>query len=198
VTSGSILSRRWKPQQGDSNGTSHTSEPKEDHRKSERYRHEPEEDLEQPAGDFEQSEEDHFESAQDSQEVIANRLSHSCSVAVSSSFQVLVLDQLSRAITRIRARPMFGGVGIYSGDLFFALIADDTVYFKADESTRPEFEARGMGPFRPFGEEGGTMQYYQLPEDLLEDPDALRPWAEKAVAIARRSKAKRPSRRRGA
>jgi hypothetical protein len=71
VTSGSIPARRWKPQQGDSNGTSHTSEPKEDHRKSKRYRHEPEEDLEQPAGDFEQSEEDHFESAQDSQEVIS-------------------------------------------------------------------------------------------------------------------------------
>jgi len=98
---------------------------------------------------------------------------------------------------RIRARPMFGGVGIYSGELFFALIADDTVYFKTDESTRPEFEARGMGPFRPFGDDGGTLQYYQLPEDLLEDPDALRPWAEKAVAIARQQKRRRPSRRRG-
>ena len=83
---------------------------------------------------------------------------------------------------RIRARPMFGGVGLYSGELFFALIADDTVYFKADESTRPDFEARGMGPYRPFGDAGGTMQYYQVPEDLLEDPEALRPWAEKAVA----------------
>lgn len=119
-------------------------------------------------------------------------------MAVSSSFQVLVLDQLNRAMPRIRARPMFGGVGIYSGDVFFALISDDTVYFKVDASTRPEFEARGMGPFRPFGDDGGTMQYYQLPEDLLEDPEALRPWAEKAVAIARQSKARRPSRRRGA
>lgn len=87
---------------------------------------------------------------------------------------------------------MFGGVGIYSGDLFFALIADDTLYFKVDDSTRPDFVARGMGPFRPFGDDGGTMKYYQLPEDLLEDPDALRLWAEKAVAIAR-AKPKRRS-----
>jgi DNA transformation protein len=93
---------------------------------------------------------------------------------------------------------MFGGVGIYSGDTFFALIADDTVYFKVDASTRRDFEARGMGPFRPFGDDGGTMNYYQLPEDLLEDHDALRPWAEKAVAIARQTKSRRPSRRRGA
>ena len=96
---------------------------------------------------------------------------------------------------RIRARPMFGGVGIYSGDVFFALIADDTLYFKVDDSTRSDFEARGMGPFRPFGDAGGTIQYYQLPEDLLEDPEALRPWAEKAVAIARRQKGRRPPRR---
>lgn len=99
---------------------------------------------------------------------------------------------------RIRARPMFGGVGIYCGELFFALIADDTVYFKVDASTIPDFQARGMGPFRPFGDEGGSMKYYQLPEDLLEDPEALRPWAEKAVAVARHNKARRPSRRRGA
>ena len=86
---------------------------------------------------------------------------------------------------------MFGGVGLYSGDVFFALIADDTVYFKTDDSTRPEFEARGMEPFRPFGDDGGTMQYYQLPEDVLEDPEVLRTWAEKAVAIARKSKSRR-------
>ncbi len=104
---------------------------------------------------------------------------------VKSSFQLLVIDQLSRIMPAIRTRSMFGGVGIYSGDLFFALIADDVLYFKTDASTRPEFEARGMKPFRPFGDDGGTMQYYQVPEDLLEDPEALRPWAEKAVDIAR-------------
>jgi DNA transformation protein len=118
-------------------------------------------------------------------------------MTVSSSFQVLVLDQLSRAVSRVRARPMFGGVGIYSGETFFALIADDTLYFKVDATTRPQFEARGMEPFRPFGEDGGTMQYYQVPEDVLEDPETLRPWAENALAVARRKKAKPNSRRRG-
>ena len=117
---------------------------------------------------------------------------------VNSAFQALVLDQLGSVMPRIRARPMFGGAGIYSGEIFFALIADDTVYFKVDESTRGDFEARGMGPFRPFGDEGGTMKYYQLPEEILEDPEALRLWAEKAVTVARQSKSPRPSRRRDA
>ena len=118
-------------------------------------------------------------------------------MAVKSSFQILVLDQLGRVTPGIRARSMFGGVGLYAGEHFFALIADDTLYFKVDASTRPDFEARGMGPFRPFGDAGGTMQYYQVPEDLLEDPDALRPWVEKAVEIARQKKARRSPRRRG-
>jgi len=83
---------------------------------------------------------------------------------------------------------MFGGVGIYSGDLFFALIANDALYFKVDDSNRGDFEARGMGPFRPYGENGETMQYYQVAED------PLRPWAEKAIAVAGRKRAKRPRR----
>ncbi len=110
---------------------------------------------------------------------------------VSSTFRTFVVEQLSRVVPRVRARSMFGGVGIYAGDLFFALIADDTLYFKVDESNRPDFQARGMGPFRPYGEEGEVMQYYEVPEDLLEEPDALRPWAEQAVAVARRKKGKR-------
>ena len=87
---------------------------------------------------------------------------------------------------------MFGGVGIYADKLFFALIADDTLYFKVDDSNRPDFEKVGMGPFHPYGEAGEVMQYYQVPADLLEDLEALRPWAEKAIAVAaRKAKGKR-------
>lgn len=110
---------------------------------------------------------------------------------VSSSFRTFIVDQLGRVAPRVRARSMFGGVGIYSGELFFALIADDTLYFKVDEFNRGDFEARGMGPFQPYGEGGEIMQYYEVPADLIEDPDALRPWAEKAIAVAGRKKGKR-------
>ena len=109
-------------------------------------------------------------------------------MSVSPSFQTFVVDQLSRVVQRVRARRMFGGVGIYSGESFFALIADDTLYFKVDDSNRPDFEAHQMGPFRPYGAEAEVMQYYQVPDDLLEDAEALRPWAEKALAVAVRAK----------
>jgi len=104
------------------------------------------------------------------------------------------MDQLSRIVPRVRARPMFGGVGIYAGELFFALIANDTLYFKVDDSNRPDFEKLGMKPFQPYGEGSEAMKYYALPEGLLEDPAALRPWAEKSIAVAaKQKKGKRPT-----
>lgn len=113
-------------------------------------------------------------------------------MAVSDTFHSFVLDQLGRVVSGIRSRTMFGGVGIYAGELFFALIAEDTLYFKVDDSNRPDFEALGMGPFLPFGDDRDKMQYYQVPADLLEDPDALRPWAEKSITVAAKKKSKRP------
>ena len=111
-------------------------------------------------------------------------------MAVSASFKSFVIDQLARALPRVRARSMFGGVGIYAGDVFFALIADDTLYLKVDDATRAEFEALGSAPFQPYGDARETMQYYDVPPDLLEDSDGLRPWAEKAIAAAMRKKRK--------
>jgi DNA transformation protein len=112
---------------------------------------------------------------------------------VSESFHTFVLDQLGRAAPRIRSKSMFGGVGVYSGELFFALIDDDVLFLKVDDTNRPDFVARGMKPFAPFGEGGEVMQYYRLPEELLEDPEELRPWVEKAIAVAARKKRKKPA-----
>ena len=109
-------------------------------------------------------------------------------MTVSPSFRTFVLEQLGRSVPGIRGRSMFGGVGIY------ALIADDTLYFKVDESNRAEFEARGMGPFRPHGEPGEVMGYYHVPEELLDDAELLGRWAEQAILVARRAK-RRPPRR---
>ena len=104
---------------------------------------------------------------------------------MSHSFRTHVLEQLKRVRPDLRDRSMFGGVGIYAGDYFFALIADDTLYFKVDDSNRPAFEERGMGPFMPYGPSGEVMQYYEVPADLLEDPEALSPWVEQAIEVAR-------------
>ena len=114
-------------------------------------------------------------------------------MAVSESYRAFMLEQLSRVLPAVRARSMFGGVGIYSEDLFFALLDNDSLYFKVDDETRGDFEAIGMGPFRPFGEGGEVMQYYEVSGALIEDPDALAAWAQNAVGVARRAKRRRPA-----
>jgi DNA transformation protein len=117
-------------------------------------------------------------------------------VGVSEGFRQFVLEQLRRIVPDLRARRMFGGVGIYAGDLFFALMDDDVLYFKTDDSNRPRFERRGMGPFRPSGDAGEVMQYYEVPADVLEDVEMLSEWVKASLAVARSARRRRSGRRR--
>jgi DNA transformation protein and related proteins len=112
-------------------------------------------------------------------------------MSVTDSFRAFTLEQLQRCSPGIRARNMFGGVGIYAGDLFFALIADDTLYLKVDDTTRPKFTSAGLQPFRPYGGGGEVMQYYEVAAEVLEDVDALREWVEDAMGVARRARRSR-------
>jgi DNA transformation protein and related proteins len=109
-------------------------------------------------------------------------------MSVSDSFRAFALEQLQRTVPDVRARSMFGGVGVYAGELFFGLMDDDTLYFKVDDSNRGRFEERGMGPFRPYGDGGDVMQYYEVPADVLEDVELLTSWVEASVALARKAK----------
>jgi len=106
---------------------------------------------------------------------------------VSAVYREWVLEQLGR-VAPVTARAMFGGVGLYSDGLFFALIEDDTLFLKVDDTTRADFEAVGSRPFRPYGDHSYAMGYLELPADLLEAPDALRPWIQNAIGVARRKK----------
>jgi DNA transformation protein len=93
----------------------------------------------------------------------------------------------------IAVRRMFGGAGIYCRGIMFALIADDVIYLKADAETRGDFEAKGVGPFI-YSAKGKpiSMSYWQLPPELLDQPDDLLEWARKALGVARKQKAEAP------
>ena len=109
---------------------------------------------------------------------------------VSEGYLTFVFDQLRPTLPGVRARRMFGGVGLYADELFFALIDDDTLYFKVDDVTREEFTARGMPQFHPMPDMA-SMNYYQLPEEVLEEPEPLRAWTERAVDVARRARSRK-------
>lgn len=114
---------------------------------------------------------------------------------VTESFIAFVVDQLA-GCGFITTKRMFGGVGVYGGELFFALIADDLLYFKVDDSNRRDFEAAGMGPFKPYGDDREIFQYYEVPLVVLEDADELARWARAAIRVAgSKRELKRTSRR---
>jgi DNA transformation protein len=98
-----------------------------------------------------------------------------------------------------RARPMFGGHGLYLDDLMFGLIYDARLYLKADEESRPAFEREGSEPFVYDSSKGCiTMSYWLCPPAALKDPAKLRAWVGRAHAAAQRVKMKRKPRRKRA
>ena len=108
---------------------------------------------------------------------------------VSDSYIQYVIDQL-QGVGQITTRKMFGGVGIYSGGLFFALIADNTLYFKVDSTNIEDFGEFGMKPFKPYKDKKQTMNYYEVPVDVLENCNELAIWAHKAIAVAASARAR--------
>ncbi len=104
---------------------------------------------------------------------------------VSDEYLIYVIDQLE-CLGPVQPRRMFGGAGLYCEGLFFAVVADDILYFKVDDSNRKDYEAEGMEAFQPFPDKSMVMGYYQVPIDVIESRDALKDWAEKALRVAER------------
>ena len=96
---------------------------------------------------------------------------------------------------RIESRYMFGGWCLYCDGTVFALVADGTLFLKADAKSIPAFEARGLQPFRPFPDKDDIMKYFQAPPEIFEDDQAMRQWVGGAVEAGRR--ARKPRRRVG-
>jgi len=106
------------------------------------------------------------------------------------------LTDLLRGFGPVSIRRMFGGAGLFRDGIMFALIVSDTLYLKVDDTTRPAYEAEGLGPFtyRRKGE-AAALGYYQAPEAALDDPDAMRNLARDAFAVALRAQAAKAKKR---
>jgi DNA transformation protein len=103
-------------------------------------------------------------------------------------------DQLA-GLGAVSVRRMFGGAGVYCGGVMFGLIADDTLYLKADGRSQADFEDEGLEPFTYQAKDGRNtvMSYWRAPERLYDEPEEMLAWARKALAVAQR--ASRPKRR---
>jgi DNA transformation protein len=95
-----------------------------------------------------------------------------------------------------RAKKMFGGRGIYVDDLFIALIAYEQLYLKVDDTTRLHFEAAGCTPFVfETKDKRIQMNYYTPPDEAMESPALMLPWAKRAMEAALRARSNQPARK---
>ena len=92
------------------------------------------------------------------------------------------------------AKRMFGGFGISMDGLTIAILTDlgdgERLWLKGDDSTRGQYEAAGCKIFTyPAKGVSRTMNYFSSPEEAMDSPDAMRPWAALALDCALRARA---------
>src|SRR5881394_2516435 len=93
----------------------------------------------------------------------------------------------------VTIRRMFSGYGISADGTNFALALRAGLYFRADETTIPQFEAEGSKPFS-YQTRTKTVtvnSYWELPARLFDDSDELAEWARAALAAAQRAALKK-------
>ena len=89
---------------------------------------------------------------------------------------------------RVSARSMFGGWGLYVDSQFCAIVHRDTLYLRVDDKTRPDFEAKGCGSFKPFTNKATILSYHEAPAEVFEDAAEMLAWGHKALSAALRAR----------
>ena len=100
--------------------------------------------------------------------------------AKSDGFKDFVLDQLAD-LGGLTCRAMFGSYGLYQRETFFGIIHKGRLYFKVTSGTITEYQQQGMKPFKPNAKQT-LKSFYEVPADVLEDPERLTMWAEHATS----------------
>jgi DNA transformation protein len=95
------------------------------------------------------------------------------------SFRDFVLEQLA-GLGDLRCKRMFGGHGLYTGEIFFGILYDGRLYFKTHPDTLTDFLARNAPVFAP-SKKQILKNYREVPVDILEDSEFLQLWARKAA-----------------
>lgn len=108
-------------------------------------------------------------------------------MANSDGFIAYLVDNL-HYLGPVQAKRMFGGHGLFLGEVMFALVIDDQLYLKADKTTADSFIVQGLERFT-YMKQGQRcyINYYQAPETCLDDSEALVKWSANAYEVAVRA-----------
>jgi DNA transformation protein len=92
------------------------------------------------------------------------------------------IRDLFHLVPNITTRKMFGGLGVYSDGIIFAIIGpESTFYIKANERLAADLKEEGSFQFAYEKRSGQTtkMGYWTLPDSAQDDPELAAKWAVK-------------------
>ena len=114
-------------------------------------------------------------------------------MTIKDPFAEYIVSDVLGHIPGISAKAMFGGYGIYQDGLVFAIIADDKLWFKVDETNKTDYQTAKSKPFTYKGHNDKVyeMSYWELPPEVLENHSEIAEWVVKSVNVARASKLKK-------
>jgi DNA transformation protein and related proteins len=99
------------------------------------------------------------------------------------------LKELLAWLPQLRVKRMFGGAGLYSDDLFFAIADDGDLYLKADKES-VAFYQKGGGEQFTYESKGklSHMNYWSVSAEVVEEAEELRRWVNVAMDTALRAR----------
>jgi DNA transformation protein len=102
------------------------------------------------------------------------------------------IHELLTFLPKVEVKRMFGGAGVYTDGMMFALAADEHLWLKSDDESDPLFEAEGLPVFVYAMKDGEAMSmaYRQAPDVIWDDEGAARHWVQIAIAATLRKKSK--------
>ncbi|WP_300583959.1 TfoX/Sxy family protein [Marivita sp.] len=102
-----------------------------------------------------------------------------------SDEQIAFVRDLFRGLPSITTRKMFGGLGIYSEGVIFAVIGpEETLLLKARGPLAEDLAAEGCEQWSYEGKSGkpSRMPYWTLPDAALDDPEEACTWARRSLS----------------
>ena len=113
-------------------------------------------------------------------------------MVASERFAEFLHEQLD-PLGHVTLRRMFGKSGVFCDGLMFAMVANDTLYFRVDDHNREAFAEAEESPPLNYEKHGRTIDlaFWRAPDRLFDEPDELVRWARTAMEAAHRVAAKR-------
>ena len=87
----------------------------------------------------------------------------------------------------VRSRKMFGGIGLFSDDVMFAIIYDAVKYLKSSPEIVKDYTEDSV-QFEPPFRRGKGLSYWSIQEEILLDGERLAQWAKRSLDYAKRTK----------